>query len=68
MGFAGKSSEERGKYPKPIWTACFAAQLFEVVPSISLAEACRIAESQFDEQCEREPEPAACEFARRQGE
>jgi len=68
MELANTSPCVRPKYPKAIWTACFAAQLLEVVPSISLAEAARLAQTQFDDLCDREPEPAACEFAQRRRE
>lgn len=51
------------KYPKPVWLACFAAQLFEEMPAISLGYASKVAEMLFGDLCGVEPEVAARSYA-----
>jgi len=51
------------KYPRPIWMACFAAQLNEVKPSAGMTAAVKAADLLFDELCALEPELAACHYA-----
>lgn len=51
------------RYPKPVWVACFAAQLHELRPILPLAEAVQLAEASHQDLCSLEPEFAACEIA-----